>query len=817
MRRRPRQLHRRLVKRRAWLAVFFVLLLAAVGVYQFLILGVYQQNRPAPKDDPSIASNDAGRPAGRAPAALEVAVPTSADGTLVPRTIVALYNSQNSPQIRDTIVHRVAEMPLNHLGLTVEYRDLAAGLPQIAGRNDVRGVLAWLEGEDVVDAAAYYAWADAVLQSGIRYVVMGDVIRGRDAAAQAGIRGAANRFYQRLGVRLTDDYVTPTYDVKIVDQDPEVAAFERGFSGPLPAFDRFEASDAAVQTHLTLRQADLAATDSDLVVTGPNGGLVAAGYGLAEDRGTELLRWRINPFAFFSLAFDTDAVPKPDVTTLSGRRIYYSHIDGDGWLSLSTVDRYRDQGVIAAEVIHRQAIEPYPDLPVTVAPIAADIDPRWLGTENARRVARELFLLPQVEAGSHTYSHPFDWEWFAEYRASAEIPFLRKYFPDAARNSLIGSLFGREQAGYDQVVARYDAGQTEGEIAAPLEHVYETPRAYGNFPYQLATEISGAADFIGALLPPGKRVEVVQWSGNTMPYEAAIEATRRAGMRNLNGGDSRFDPRFPSTTSVPPVGRPVGSERQIYASASNENTYTALWTDRFYGFQLLTQTLDNTETPIRLKPFNIYYHMYSGEKQPALNALLANLEYARASELAPVTTSTYAAIGDGFYSTRIVELGERRWRIEGRDGLQTIRFDDADNLAVDFSRSIGIVGQRHTQGSLYIALDSAIAAPIVALRERSGDAAESDDVHLIHGRWAVTRLQHNEAGFTFLTQGFGAGEMAWRARPNAPYTISAEAEGREVFRETGVADQNGILSFTIDAAGIDPLAVRVARQPSREG
>ncbi len=802
-------------RRNRQLAVVLVLLAVAVGIYQVLVFGLYRQNQPATDDGPSIASDASVWPVGQLQpvGARDLAAPT--DGRIEPRTIIALYNSATSPLVRDTTLHRAAEMPLNHLGLILEYADLAAGLPDLTGRTDVRGVLAWINNEDVADPHAYYVWADGALRSGLRYVAMGDVIR--DQGAPTDTRTEANAFYRQLGVRLTDAYVAPTYDVAVVDQDREIADFERGFDGPLPPFDRFVAIDPAVATHLTLRQGDGPDADSHPIVSGPKGGVVAAGYALTEARGTDQLRWRINPFTFFARVFATDTLPKPDVTTLSGRRIYYSHIDGDGWLSLSTVDRYRDQGVIAADVIHNNAIAPYPDLPVTVAPIAADLDRRWVGTEEARRVARALFLLPQVEAGSHTYSHPFDWEWFDGYQAVAEQPFLRKYFPEGSGGSLVRDLFGRNEVGYDEVAARYAAEvPAAGDDLQPLENVYTTPRAYAHFPYDLTTEISGAADLINSLLPPGKRVEVVQWTGNTSPYEAVLTATREAGMRNLNGGDSRFDPRFPSHTSVPPVGRRVGNEQQIYASNSNENTYTALWTDRFYGFQQLKKTLDNTDSPIRLKPFNIYYHMYSGEKQPALEALLSNLDYARASELTPITTSEYAAIGDGFFSTRIVDLGDRRWRIEDRDGLQTIRFDDADDLAVDFSRSTGIVGQRHSQGVLYVALDHAVAAPVIALQAAFADSQSASN-HLVHSRWTITWLRHDESGFSFLTRGFGAGEMSWQVTANGAYTIVAQAEGREVFRTTEFADSDGVLNFTIDAAGIDPLSVRVMRSPQQEG
>ncbi len=33
--------------------------------------------------------------------------------------------------------------------------------------------------------------------------------------------------------------------------------------------------------------------------------------------------------------------PVPDVTTHSGRRMYYSHIDGDGWRNVTLVKPYK--------------------------------------------------------------------------------------------------------------------------------------------------------------------------------------------------------------------------------------------------------------------------------------------------------------------------------------------------------------------------------------------------------------------------------------------------------------------------------------------
>jgi hypothetical protein len=278
---------------------------------------------------------------------------------------------------------------------------------------------------------------------------------------------------------------------------------------------------------------------------------------------------------------------------MSGRRIYYSHIDGDGWRNRTEVHPFRSSAALSAEVVLHELIEPFPDLPLTVAPIAADLDPAWRGSKETLAVARRILALPQVEAGTHTYTHPLKWEFFEKYDRSREP-------------------VGSETGG--------------GEHA-------DTPRAYSDRPFDLAEEITGSIAYIERLLPAGKKVRVLQWSGNTLAFEAAIAASRRAGVRNINGGDSRFDVEYPSAIWVSPLARRVGSELQIYSSNSNENTYTDLWTGRYFGYRLIQKTLENTENPRRLKPFNLYYHMYTGEKHASLHAMKQNLAMARASEI----------------------------------------------------------------------------------------------------------------------------------------------------------------------------------------
>ena len=137
-----------------------------------------------------------------------------------------------------------------------------------------------------------------------------------------------------------------------------------------------------------------------MVITSPAGGYVADGFTHYESPEAEQIQWYLNPFEFFRIVFATDEYPKPDTTTLVGRRLYYSQIDGDGWRNRTEVPEFRQQSLTSAEVILRRAVRPYSDLPVSVAPIAGDLDPAWYGSRETQRVAREYFGLPWVEAAT---------------------------------------------------------------------------------------------------------------------------------------------------------------------------------------------------------------------------------------------------------------------------------------------------------------------------------------------------------------------------------------------------------------------------------
>ena len=711
----------------------------------------------------------------------------------VPRTIVILHHSKYNKNLIWSTGHLLAEMPLNHLGLKVIHHDLAKGYPNIVHNPDVRGVLSWLPiGAAVKDPISYLEWAEKVVDAGKKFVILGTPGFRENQRREETPTIFVNKFMRKLGLSFADEWVSLTYDMDIHKSDPSMMGFERKIDSFKPPFEKIIITNQLTKSHLSFRRGNDPMSESHIVMTSPTGGMVLENYAIfVEDLEAYRLikKWHINPFEFYRKAFQTDDLPKPDTTTLNGRRIYYSHIDGDGWNNNSQLEEHKEKDILAAQVIYDRVITQYPDLPVTVAPIAADLDPKWVAKKDSGNVARRLFALPNVEVGSHTYSHPFNWVFFQDGDWEKEKPFLPKYNTQTWN-----------QEGWKERLQKIVLNRKSTKDVPELHSNYDIPRAFAIEPFDIVKEIKGSADYINTFAPAGKKVEIVQWSGDTQPFEKALKLCENNMLLNINGGDPRFDREYPSYAWVSPIGRKVGKYRQIYASNSNENTYTDLWQGRYFGFRYLVRTIRNTETPLRIKPFNVYYHMYSGEKMASLNALLNNLDHARATSIAPITTSNFARIANGFYKTRLTKMENDRWAVHNRGELQTIRFDRSSNKCVDFSKSKGVIGQRHYQGSLYVHLDAHHKVSVIALKDNDDFSKPTYEKgpYLVESRWRVWSYRNAGQLLAFKAQGFGNGEMVWHVPQTGNYTVQIIREGKIIHQHTGHTD-NYIVTFALPA------------------
>ncbi|MGE0754430.1 MAG: hypothetical protein AB7L92_04650 [Alphaproteobacteria bacterium] len=730
----------------------------------------------------------------------------------VKRQLIAFFDSREESTPRLGMTHRFLEMPTNHLGYDIRYIDITKPLPEISDSDNVYGVILWFYGAmEVVDADSYMKWLLEAQKQGKKIVLIGNMGLTDKQLNSPDIMSMYQRFMLRLGIRDKSIWNPLTYGAEIEFIDKGMVGFERDYGLSLPPFRSTHALANAV-SYLRVNPGN-GNEPADLVITSPYGGYVAEDYMiytfysdeniiLTGKKPYEITQWYVNPFKFLRTALDVPHAPVPDVTTLNGRRIFYSHIDGDGWNSLSEVAAYRDKKVISAEVMMNEILKPYEDFPFTVGVITSDLDTSCYGLPHSADIARQIYALPNVEPSSHTHSHPLFWRFFADYEPEKERPFLAKYPPKPRDNR---SLYSAATAYLDNPNDKYRAlrhharkktvklGRVDPTDEEMLKDSYDTPRSFACTPYDLQQEISGSIEIVNRLVPDGKKAVLVQWSGNTAPYEEALKAVREAGLLNINGGDSRFDREYPSYAWVAPIGIQIGKQRQIYSSNSNENTYTNLWTARFFGFRYLQSTVENTESPMRISPFNVYFHMYSAEKDASLKALKDNLEFARTQSVIPIETSQYARIAESFYTTRITQLSDQRWQVHDRGELQTLRLDNPNGLTIDMQRSEGVLGYNIHQDSIYVSLDPSAESPIISLTNNNNIVSGYRNASLVDSRFQIKGLQKDKNSLTFTASGYGEGEMTWRMAPDSQHNISITRGTEILFTSTAAADKQGVL------------------------
>ncbi len=702
------------------------------------------------------------------------------------RQVLALFDSTQEPQPDTTRVHRFLEFPLNHLGLTVTYWDLAKGLPSAGVLEDHRAVITWFV-DEVANPGAYLKWAATQAQLGTRFVVFESVGSSLALADMPSV----NAFTKQLGVEFAPRWIPAEQAGRVIMRDEEVMNFEADGNTALPGYMVLTPANAAATPHLVIQSNDpeaRAPTQSAVVVSSPGGGYAAAGFVFRYDTAGNRLSWILNPFAFLTTALDLKLAPIPDTTTIAGRRLYFSHIDGDGWNGLVDI-----AGTVSsvAEVVLDTLIAPYPNLPVSVGLIAADADPAHGGLESAQVSAAKLFELAHVEVASHTHSHPFRWSFFERYSRQRELGMV------LAKRAVALHQASQGQAQVQRFTARNSAIRL---WLLSQDYSDGLPRARVRRAFDLQTEVAGALAAATRLAPEGKRAALYLWSGNTRPFEGAIKASRQSGARNMNGGDARYDREYPSIMYLPPIGRPVGKERQIYAVNSNEHTYTNDWRGPYDGQVKLAETWDNTDFPARFKGMNLYYHMYGAAKPESLNALKYLLDRVQSSKVIPIEASKYAAIADAFYEVKTTQLGPLKWRVSERGALQTVRFDNATARAIDWSQSQGVLGYNTHANALYVALDQSVADAVVALTAAQPKAGNAIRPYLVESQWSGSKLKVRGCGFDMDVQGYGTGEMTWGGvRPGDYQVTFVSSDGTSKQSLMTSATDEGQLKFVLKA------------------
>lgn len=734
-------------------------------------------------------------------------------GTPLPRLILALYDGRREEKVRETRLHRYVELVMNHLGFQMVYHDVARGMPAAILDTNYAAVLSWLDGP-VPDPQSYAAWADSVRAQDRPAEQLKLIVLGETGLSDAAAGSQSQAFFGRIGIHM------PTADhrfgpwARLSYSDPLLIGFERDFTVSDTTLPLISAVPPAV-SHLRLTEPDaLGAATTDLVVAAPTGAYAQGSTLIRYDVDADMSFWVLNPFRFFESLLGDGLRPIPDTTTLDGRRIFFSNMQGDGWTAPLPADRRGEPVRLAGGLILDELIRPYPDLPVSVALVTGDLDPKLGGrfAKMGEDAARATFGLPNVEVASCTRSLPLRWGFFENYRRDEELRTIER--GRAAKGSLKGGLLTEAFSSLAEVFAN-DLSRASAARASGL-------RKYASEPFDLDTEVAGSLAALKALAPPERSATLIGWDGDAEVFEGALARARLAGVSAIGGGGGIYDPVAPSVSNLTPLSVQVGAERQIYNALGGDALYTNFWTEPIHGLLRLQAVLDATDRPRRLKPFQLSYSPFSALRFGSLNAIKTLLNRARTAFVAPIRASEYARIAEGFASVQIFDTGPLQWRIERRGALQTVRFDTgAGDLELDAARCRGVLGGRHEGGTFYVSLDPAEEKPVIALAEphlsSEGGSGQADAAfELDNARWMIRDLATDSCKAEFDASGFGRGEMTWRVPRPGDYHVemyesaAATSSGRPAFWKDAVANDDRLLSFSLPDVKGRPVRVLIS-------
>jgi len=459
-----------------------------------------------------------------------------------------------------------------------------------------------------------------------------------------------------IGTELTESLATKLGIAPVGGVDPYTlrpaknSSLVGGFEAPVPVrIDQFsmsiENTDTRNTSHLSFK--DKYGTEIDTVYTAPWGGLAL--HPTIIDLGLDSIKsWIINPFDFLKTSLRLVDAPMPDITTENGNRLWFAHIDGDAMPSWAELPGRQ----LGSEIIRDKIIKHY-KLPHTISVVEAEMYTADR-QERMEKTARDLFALDYVEIATHTYSHPFAWQ------------SLKPGTPSGTHN-------------------------------------LEIP----GYTYDLDREIGGSANYIDTnLAPPGKKTEVLLWSGDAVPLADALATAEKYGLINMNGGNTIISKQTPTVAAISPNVRTVDGYTQVFAPIMNENIYTNEWLGPFDGFRRVIETFDMTNYPRRIKPVNVYYHFYAGTKKAALRSLEEIYDWTMQQDLLPVLSSEYIIKVPNFRTAGVARYLDGRWKVSGLGTIRSLRTLKKNSFP-DLRGNTSLIGANETHDATYIHTDGA--------------------------------------------------------------------------------------------------------------
>jgi len=624
------------------------------------------------------------------------------------RRALALYDSRDpEPCEADTSpAHLYWESILNFLGLAVDYHDVNRRPLPDAER--YRAIVAWYGDDAMFMPEEYCRWLAQAMRRGVRVVLIDNLGAERHLDGLPTDAAALEEVYQELGLREDKSAGVSGDPLKVETRDLRADCFYRETRTPFDRvfYRRFIPVRSDVECWRAVRRKDLPDSEGAAVMVCSRGGWVLDNCFMLRILRAPFFspRWDLDPERFLRAALTWKDVPMPDVTAAFGCRAAFCHIDSDGIDNL-TIDVPGGRRP-AGQVIYEEVLRRYP-IPATVGIIAGQIDPAsdargyaWDGDaamladfeERAAQprleakaqlqaLAARVFALPHVQIGCHGYAHPLIWR-----KGTLAL-------------RITGYAFSEEQ-------------ETVGAMAVIARHI----------------------------APPGKEVELMQWTGDCRPSANAVRLVQAKGIANINGGNARYDRAYRSLYHILPLTRPVDGVRQVYAPAPNENLFTNLWTENFGGYVRVLETFQRTAGPPYLLPVNVYYHFYIAERLAGLRSLHEVYAWCLRQPLCWLHASEYAKAVDGFHCMRIGRRADGGFWVENFGACRTLRLEQSKQK-IDMAKSRGVLGYCQQGNILYVTLAPGERAELAL-------ASSPNRVPCLKRSTAVLRnVRWSEAGF----------------------------------------------------------------------
>lgn len=618
----------------------------------------------------------------------------------VKRAVLAVYDSSQGVDAETNLFRLGLQMPANHLGCTTDYLDLARQpLPGDEVMQQYRGVISVFVSDEITNAAEYLRWLLKHMKNGVRLIVLG--YPGTiEAGGQDVDPKLPKQVFAALGLDYAPGQTTASFSLRYDKVDHELAEFERKLPEFPPMHINIRPAGEA-EAWVSVSRDKVADSSSSVVAVTNHGAFALSGYIYWQDPVTFKRQWYLDPFTLLRKGLGLQDHPALTPTTLNGLRAAFSHIDADGFTGWTEVDKHKN----CAEVIRDEILKKY-DVPITASVIVAEVDPENAGTDEPAALARDIFSLPNIEPASHSWTHPFYWR-----------PELRT-----------------------EEVKEYELN------------------AFTTDDYSLNAEreiVESAAYITRKLCPPGKPCRITLWTGDCRPTAQQIAISDKAGLLNMNGGDTVMDAERNSLFNVAPLYRNMDGRHQIFTGQANENILTDLWTGPFFGFRSITTTMARTGFPRRISPIDIYYHFYSAEKIASLQALKDVYDWALKQPVAWMFTSDYIRMVQGFIKAKCARARNGAWIVSDYGDCLTVRFDRTDRIP-DLSRCRNVLGFDRQPEGLFVHLKPGTERAVIAL---GGADTINDTPHLKRATGRISEIRSMGSVIQVDYSGWGTGEI----------------------------------------------------------